>query len=85
MTVAYPRQIPPGTPAFTENIILNMTEWIAITTIMVFMCSFHVEFDDLEISLTDSDGVLAHQRNEGKEDWDTVEECYSEKAKLLIE
>ena len=85
MTVAYPRQIPPGTPAFTENIILNMTEWIAITTIMVFMCSFYVEFDDLEISLTESNGVLAHQRNESKEDSDTIEEFYSEKAKLLIE
>ena len=84
MTVAYPHQIPPGTPAFTEHNILNMTEWIAVTSIIVFLCSFHVEFDELEISLTDSNGVLA-QRNEGKENWDTVEEFYGEKAKLLNE
>ena len=84
MTVAYPSQIPPGTPAFVDNIILNMTEWIGVITILVFLCSFYVEFEDFELVLVGSQ--QQEQKHEvGKENWYTVEELYREKSKLLNE
>ena len=81
MTVAYPSQIPPGTPAFVDNIILNMTEWIGVITILVFLCSFYVEFEDFELVLVEQE----QNQEVGNENWDTVEEFYCEKAKLLSE
>ena len=83
MTVVHPSQIPTSSPAFVDRIILNVTEWITVTTIVMFLCSFYVEFDDLEISLTDSDGILAHQR---KKTGIQLKTSYNrEKEKLLIE
>ena len=75
MIVQYPSQIQPGVPAFTEQIVLDSTEWLAVASIMVYLCSFYAEFQNLELSLN---GLSPSQV---EEDGDEFE--YGEKAKLL--
>ena len=47
----YPNKIPAGVPAYTDNIVLNFSEWFAVTTIVLFLSTFYVEFKNIKLSL----------------------------------
>ena len=51
MTGDYPSKIPAGVPAYTDNIVLNFSEWFAVITIVFFPSTFYVEFKDIKLSL----------------------------------
>ena len=51
MTGDRPSKIPAGVPAYTDNIVLNFSEWFAVTTIVLFLSTFYVEFKNIKLSL----------------------------------
>ena len=66
----YPTHITAGVPAYTENIVLNCTEWLAISLILFFLSTFYVEFRNVELTL----GVLTLLPDNGDGD----EQCEDE-------
>ena len=48
----YPTHITAGVPAYTENIVLNFTEWLAISLILLFLSTFYAEFRNVELTLS---------------------------------